>query len=188
MVLPDLLSSIGLLVWLGYEVILRNRDPGALSWRARPGDRGSTYLLIGAYLAVTVLTTVLHSMQAGHLQQRWRWAGVAMIIAGLLLRAWGMRTLGSSFTRTLRTHGSQVLIQVGPYRLIRHPGYAGSLLAWTGYALGNGNWINAILAAVLLLAAYSWRISAEEKLLKEAFGPRYVQYSEHTNRLVPFLY
>jgi protein-S-isoprenylcysteine O-methyltransferase Ste14 len=47
-----------------------------------------------------------------------------------------------------------------PYRLIRHPGYTGSLLVWTGAALGGGNWINAIAAAVILVAAYAWRISA----------------------------
>lgn len=187
MALPDLLSSLGLLVWLGYEIILRSRDEDALSWRARRGDRGSTYLIIGGYLAVMVLTN-LHSTSAGHLRQQWRWAGVAMIAAGLPLRAWSMRTLGGSFTRTLRTSGRQALIQTGPYRLIRHPGYAGSLLVWTGYALGEGNWVNALLAAGILLATYTWRISAEEKLLRNAFDPQYEQYSEHTKKLVPFIY
>jgi len=174
--------------WLPVVVTASSHPASTLSWRARPGDRGSTYLLIVAYLAVTALVTALHSMPAGHLQQQWRWTGVAMIILGLLLRAWGMRTLGSGFTRTLRTLSGQHLIQAGPYRLIRHPGYAGSLLAWTGYATGTGNWINALLTGVLLLTAYTWRISAEERLLKNAFGQEYIQYGQHTKRLVPFLY
>jgi protein-S-isoprenylcysteine O-methyltransferase len=188
MALPNLLSLAGLIAWLGYELVLRNRNPSTLSWRAGRGDRGSTYLVVGAYLVVTVLINVLHSMPAGHLQQRWRWAGVVMIILGLLLRGWGMRALGTAFSRTLRAPSDQGLVQAGPYRLIRHPGYAGSLLVWTGYALGSGNWINAALAAAILLAAYTWRISAEEKVLADAFGSEYVRYSQHTKRLVPFLY
>jgi protein-S-isoprenylcysteine O-methyltransferase Ste14 len=188
MPLPNLLSLVGLLTWVGYEVVLRSRDASTLNWRARSGDRGSTYLLLASYVAATALDTALRPIAAGHLQQQWRWAGVAMVIAGLLLRAWGMRTLGSSYTRTLRTRDGQSLVQDGPYRLIRHPGYAGSLLTWTGYALGTGNWISAILTAALLLAAYTWRISAEEKLLATTFGPEYSQYRQHTRRLVPFLY
>jgi protein-S-isoprenylcysteine O-methyltransferase len=188
MPLPNLLSIIGLLAWLGYEIVLRKRDPSALSWRAQPGDRGSTYLILGTYLVAGALATILRPMPAGHLHVPWRWFGVAVIIAGLLLRAWGMHTLGRAYTRTLRASSDQRLVQAGPYRLIRHPGYAGSLLVWIGYALGIGNWIIAILAGALLLAAYAWRISAEETLLSSAFGTEYLQYRQHTRRLVPFLY
>ncbi|NUR97528.1 MAG: isoprenylcysteine carboxylmethyltransferase family protein, partial [Kribbellaceae bacterium] len=87
-----------------------------------------------------------------------------------------------------RTANDQRVVQEGPYRLIRHPGYAGSLLVWTGYSLGLGNWIALLLVAVLLLAAYTWRIRAEEALLDQTFGTQYAEYRTHTKRLIPFLY
>lgn len=48
----------------------------------------------------------------------------------------------------------------GPYRVIRHPGYAGSLLVWIGYALGAGSWAGAILIGIVLGAAYFYRINS----------------------------
>jgi protein-S-isoprenylcysteine O-methyltransferase len=44
--------------------------------------------------------------------------------------------------------------------MLRHPGYTGSLLAWVGYAASQG----------LLVAAYAWRIVAEERMLPARFG------------------
>jgi protein-S-isoprenylcysteine O-methyltransferase len=92
------------------------------------------------------------------------------------------------YTRTLRTAGDQRLVQDGPYRLIRHPGYSGSLLVWAGYSLGLGSWIALVVTAGLLLAVYSWRINAEESMLLSTFGEQYAQYRRHTKRLIPFLY
>ena len=116
-----------------------------------------------------------------------RWIGVAMMAAGLGLRAWSMVVLGRFYTRTLRVVGDQQVVTAGPYRCIRHPGYAGSLLVWTGYCLGSGNWIALIVVAVLMLAAYGWRIRSEERLLVDAFGDAYASYQHRTARLVPFI-
>jgi protein-S-isoprenylcysteine O-methyltransferase len=89
-------------------------------------------------LAVNV---ALSLASVGMVRPAWRWVGVAVLAVGLALRAWGMTTLGASYTRTLRTAGDQRLVQGGPYRLIRHPSYSGSLLVWAGYSLGLGSWI-----------------------------------------------
>jgi len=99
-----------------------------------------------------------------------------------------MATLGRYYTRTLRTVDEQNVVDRGPYRLVRHPGYSGSLLVWVGYALGLGNWIGAAITAVLLVAVYVWRINAEEALLRTSFGDRYADYERRTKRLVPFVY
>ncbi|WP_079249098.1 isoprenylcysteine carboxylmethyltransferase family protein [Streptomyces sp. IMTB 2501] len=117
-----------------------------------------------------------------------RWLGVAVLAGGLALRAWGMRTLAQYYTRTLRTVADQRVVQEGPYRLIRHPGYCGSLLVWIGYSLGLGSWPAALIVTPLLTAAHVWRISAEERLLIAAFGPAYTDYRGRTRRLVPFVY
>ncbi|MHB2024394.1 MAG: methyltransferase family protein [Mycobacteriales bacterium] len=65
-------------------------------------------------------------------------AGLVVEATGLAWRAWSMRTLGRSYSRTLRVvegDDQQAVVDAGPYRLIRHPGYQGSLLTWVGFAL-----------------------------------------------------
>jgi protein-S-isoprenylcysteine O-methyltransferase Ste14 len=186
---PGLLAIAGLIMWAGYEIMLRRReDTGATSLEGGAQDRYSTRLLIAAYTVALAVNIALSFAQPGRVPVAWRWLGVAMLAAGLALRAWGMATLGSSYTRTLRTASGQRLVQEGPYRLIRHPGYGGSLLVWAGYSLGLGNWIALAGTAGLLLGVYSWRIRAEESMLLQTFGEQYTGYRHHTKRLLPFLY
>lgn len=188
MALPNLFALIGSLIWLGYELVLRSRNKATRTWQACSGDRGSTYLMIGAYFVAAVVGSLWHAAAPGHVHQSWRWFGVILLAAGLGLRAWSMRTLGSAFTRTLRTLADQAVVDAGPYHLVRHPGYAGSLLVWLGYELGNGNWLIMSLVGALLLTAYVWRMSAEERLLGQAFGATCAAYQARTKRLVPFVY
>ncbi|WP_329562356.1 methyltransferase family protein [Kitasatospora sp. NBC_01266] len=189
MALPNLLSNLGVLCWVGYELLLRRRDDAAAgSWRADTRDQGSTRLLMACYLAAVLVNVAFGFASFGQLPSAVRWLGIATLVAGLALRAWGMRTLGRFYTRTLRTVAEQRVVQEGPYRLIRHPGYCGSLLVWAGASLGLGSWPAALIVAALLTAAYTWRINAEERLLVATLGPAYVEYRRHSKRLVPYLY
>jgi phosphonate transport system substrate-binding protein len=75
------------------------------------------------------------------------WAGVVLAAAGLVLRAWGMRTLGEAYSRTLRTTTAQRLVTTGPYRWVRHPGYLGSVSVWVGASLAFHSWLSAPVGA-----------------------------------------
>ncbi len=189
MPVPGLLSILGLVLWAGYELVLRRRAVTDTARRqADSQDRGSTRLLIAAYVAALAANVVLSAVSAGPVPVVLRWAGIGVLAVGLAVRAWGMTTLGTAYTRTLRTTGGQRLVRNGPYRLVRHPGYFGSLLVWTGYSLGLGSWVALIVTAGLLFGVYSWRISAEERMLLSAFGDQYAEYRRQTKRLLPFLY
>jgi protein-S-isoprenylcysteine O-methyltransferase len=72
--------------------------------------------------------------------------------------------------------------------VVRHPGYAGSLLVWTGYCLGVGNWVALVVVGALMLLAYSWRISSEERMLVATFGDGYRDYQRGTARLIPYVF
>jgi len=76
----------------------------------------------------------------------------------------------------------------GPYRVLRHPGYAASCLVWVGATLAFGWWPAAVVVGALLLLAYGWRIRAEEALLQTTFGQAYRDYAARTWRLVPGVY
>jgi protein-S-isoprenylcysteine O-methyltransferase Ste14 len=99
-----------------------------------------------------------------------------------------MHTLGGSYTRTLRTEGdAQALVDTGPYRWVRHPGYAGSLLTWTGFAMSTRSAPVLALTTAMLGLAYARRITAEEQLLRRDL-PGYAAYCGRTRRLVPLLW
>jgi protein-S-isoprenylcysteine O-methyltransferase len=99
-----------------------------------------------------------------------------------------MRVLGRFYTRTLVTTDDQRVVRDGPYRIVRHPGYLGSLLVWLGAAFCSTNLIAIGAVAVLLTVAYGYRIHVEERMLVASLGEPYVEYRRTTARLVPFVW
>src|SRR3954471_6248507 len=166
MTTTTVLSIGGIVVFVAYEVVLRRREADTSTWRSEGDDRGSTRLILAAYATTVIINVVFAGASVGNIGTGWQWVGVSIMVAGLVLRAWAMGTLGRYYTRTLRTVDDQHLVDRGPYRFVRHPGYSGSLLIWVGYALGLGNWIAAALTLALLGAVYLWRVKAEETLLR----------------------
>jgi len=150
---------------------------------------GLTY---GIMITAMLLAPVLNQYQVGPILIGGllflRWIGVGIMLGGFALRVWSTRVLGQFYTRTLRTVTDQQLVQQGPYRLIRHPGYLGSLLFWIGGGLATGNWIVAAGIIILLVTAYLSRIRAEGTMLLATFGQAYRDYSGQTWQLIPFVF
>jgi protein-S-isoprenylcysteine O-methyltransferase Ste14 len=181
------LAVAGLLVWLSFEFWLR--QSGESKRVSGPTDVSrSTQVLLASYLAVLAIVVVSSIIQLAPIPMALRWVGCAILAGGLALRAWAMTLLRSSYRRGLQVAESQTLVTAGPYRVIRHPGYAGSLLVWFGFALGLGSWVATLLTAVLLGAAYVYRIIAEERMLRAEFGAAYEDYRRTTWRLIPGLF
>ena len=113
------------------------RRPGsASSLKASADDRGTTRLIVVTYAVAVDLPLVARWLPMRPLPPPAAPAGLLTQATGLIVRAWSMRVLGQSYSRTLRAEGNeQPVINTGPYRLVRHPGYLGSLLTWTGFAL-----------------------------------------------------
>jgi protein-S-isoprenylcysteine O-methyltransferase Ste14 len=116
------------------------------------------------------------------------WVGLLIAVGGMSVRWWANRTLGEYYTRTLRVTAAQFIIQEGPYRMIRHPGYLGSMLMWVGAGLATTNWIAFILAVVVMFGAYYYRIQAEEQMLMAAMSQDYREYESRTWKLIPFVF
>jgi protein-S-isoprenylcysteine O-methyltransferase Ste14 len=112
-------------------------------------------------------------------------AGLAVVAAGLALRAWSIATLGRWFTYAVTVEKDQRVVQTGPYRLLRHPGYAGFLLALAGVGLALDNWLSLGILVTVPLVGIVARIAAEEHALVRELGDAYRSYSAHTRRLVP---
>ncbi len=179
-------------IFFGTERRLR-RGRTALTLEAGPADRGSTRLIglgFGIMINAVLLAPLLNHLRIGRLRAHPAipWLGLPLMVAGLLLRAWANRTLGAFYTRTLVTTAQQRIVNTGPYRLLRHPGYLGNLMLWLGAALATATWIAMLLALVALPGAYLYRIRTEEAMLRKTFGAAFEEYQARTWRLVPGLY
>jgi protein-S-isoprenylcysteine O-methyltransferase Ste14 len=163
------------------------RKPGtASSMAAGADDQGTTRMIVTGY-ALAALAPALGWMRGPRVAPAVGPAGLALQAAGLALRTWSMRVLGSAYTRTLRTDEHQRVVDSGPYRLVRHPGYSGSLLTWAGFALTSRNPAVIVLMGALLGRAYRRRILAEEQLLRREL-PGYADYCARTKRLIPWIW
>lgn len=112
-------------------------------------------------------------------------AGVLMLVAGLALRIWAIRTLGNAFTSTVQIVEAQQLVTSGPYRLVRHPSYLGAYLAFLGSAVFLQSWVGLAVTAVCMGIAYLVRIPVEEKALEGNFGESWRRYQAQSKRMIP---
>jgi len=76
-------------------------------------------------------------------------------------------------------------VRSGPYRVLRHPSYTGSLLGIFGLSLTFANVAAIVVFNLCILGAFLYRIRVEERTLLEGLGDEYAEYMRHTYRLIP---
>jgi protein-S-isoprenylcysteine O-methyltransferase Ste14 len=117
-----------------------------------------------------------------------RIVALVVIVLGFILGSWALieNRYFSGVVRIQKDRDHHV-VTTGPYRLVRHPGYAGAL--WTYLAtpvLLDSNW--AFIPALLLLGVLVLRTSLEDRTL-QAELPGYAEYAQKTRfRLFPGLW
>lgn len=112
--------------------------------------------------------------------------GVGLMLGGLLLRQYAIITLGGLHSLDVTTRAGQPVVEIGPYRWIRHPSYAGSMLTAAGILLCSTNWVS-MACYLLVVVVYVYRIRVEERALAEDLGDAYGEYMRRTKRLIPFV-
>ncbi|HSR92109.1 MAG TPA: isoprenylcysteine carboxylmethyltransferase family protein [Gemmatimonadales bacterium] len=173
--------------FLAMERLLRKGSVAATLDRGKH-DRGSTIAIGVAFGTAMVLAAVTSRSRSGRLPVVAGFVGNAAMATGIGVRWWAARTLGESYTRTLRTRPGQRVVDSGLYRRIRHPGYAADIVMWIGIGLAWMNSVSVLASAVPIITAYAYRISREETMLREALGEEYVLYTRRTARLLPGIY
>lgn len=107
----------------------------------------------------------------------------SLFLAGNIIAIWGKLTLRRSFGLAAANRG---VVDGGPYRLLRHPIYAGYILVYIGSILANPTAWNAVLY-VCTLAMIVIRVLAEERVLKA--DPAYAVFMSRVRyRLAPGLF
>jgi len=153
------------------------------------GDR-SCWLILPGFLVV-FFASPLEWMYLPGLLPHLPWmqvAGLGFLLVSVVLLIWTRAVLRSQYSGHLEVLAGHCLVQNGPYRFVRHPGYTGFLLMTLGVAIGFASLIGLIAIPVLLLPGLAYRMMVEERLLTEQFGDEYRAYALRTRQLIPFVW
>ena len=119
----------------------------------------------------------------------WQWpllvVGLVLAWAGFALRLAAKRALGRFFVGAIVIQDQHQVVTTGPYAMIRHPGYAGSILSLFGLGLATADALALAVFAVVPVWGFVSTILAEEKALVRHLGRPYDDYCRRTPRLIP---
>lgn len=184
------------LVLGAYSAILAIRHPDLIDERRHPPADAKRWdkpfvVVVGGLGPLVLLVVCALDHRFGwspHASPLTTFIGLLMVATGGSFTAWAVahNRYFSAFVRIQRDRGHRV-VDTGPYRLVRHPGYAGSLLHMFGTALALGSlWAVPVAAIVSLVLAV--RTALEDRTL-HAELEGYAHYARRVRfRLVPGLW
>ncbi|MGH2891799.1 MAG: methyltransferase family protein [Solirubrobacteraceae bacterium] len=179
------------IAFFGMEIIQFVRQRG---WRKNATRIATPAFWIGVAVWTVVATVMLHggsrlapgaSMGNGVVVFI---VGMVLLTAGAAMRWASFWALGQYFTFTVNVSTDQDVVTRGPYRILRHPGYTGGLLAMIGIGVIYANWIGLAGFVVPCLVIIIWRIRVEEAALFKTAGSAYRAYAARHKRLVPLVW
>jgi protein-S-isoprenylcysteine O-methyltransferase Ste14 len=113
-------------------------------------------------------------------------AGLVVTIAGCAFAVWARLTLGGNWSGQATVKAGHELVTTGPYALARHPIYTGLVTGAVGTAIAVGE-VRSILGLVLIVLAFTIKMSQEENLMMQTFPEAYPRYRERVKALIPGL-
>ncbi|KAK4760378.1 hypothetical protein SAY87_005271 [Trapa incisa] len=81
------------------------------------------------------------------------------------------------------------VVQFGPYRWIRHPIYASTMLLFASYFAALRAPLSLLFIVAICSLYYEQKVKLEEALMVDTFGERYLEYASKVKyKLIPFIY
>jgi protein-S-isoprenylcysteine O-methyltransferase Ste14 len=177
------------LSWIGFGLIFafRKKPPQAQETRREPAATWGIVLQGCSFGLVWILRRPNWWPFADQLIGEVTLA-VAAVVLAVASNLWCLRavkTLGKQWTYAARVVEGHELITEGPYAIVRNPIYLGmfGLMVATGMVFSP--WWVLALAILVFLVGNRIRIHAEEKLLREAFGDQFDEYSRRVPAFFP---
>jgi protein-S-isoprenylcysteine O-methyltransferase Ste14 len=181
------------MVYMGGSAVMGIvRDPELIKERstAISSSRGIERAILIFVFVLCAAVIAVAALDAG----RFRWSvmpvivealGWLLVLPALAFPMWvGMvNTFASAVVRVQKERGHHVIAE-GPYRHIRHPMYAGTVLMGVGIPLALGSWW-ALIPGVLWSVTFVLRTAQEDAALKRDL-PGYAEYVRKVQyRLMP---
>ena len=183
---------------IGGHFLAEKRNPGIMVERAGMGIAHNTKpwdKILSKLMAISVTFPLL--IVAG-LDHRNGWTPLFptwLNILGLVLTALGyvlvvlalMENRFCSTTVYIQTHREHSVCNSGPYRVVRHPGYAGHIVVLLGIVLALGS-VWALIPMVIAMIIIVIRMELEDRTLQEELKG-YKEYLQQVRyRLIPGIY
>jgi protein-S-isoprenylcysteine O-methyltransferase Ste14 len=165
-------------VWILSEII--NTLISRKNSQTTSKDKGSSWVILAVFWSVLFIAFTLRGFEIGIFGGNLQYAGLILLAVGTILREWSIWILGKHFTGQVQVRKNAKLVTNGPYSYIRHPSYTGGMLSLIGITLAVGTWFGTLIAFVLSLIAFQYRIHVEEEALQEVFGSEYEDYRNRT--------
>jgi protein-S-isoprenylcysteine O-methyltransferase Ste14 len=155
--------------------------------REPPGERLAHVMLMTAAFYLVFI----HKPRLGPLnepllpREPWlRALGVALTFVGVGFAIWARHHIGRYWSGRVSIVSEHKLIRTGPYARIRHPIYAGMLLALVGTVLVENEY-RALLGLALALTGFTVKAIKEETFLKAQFGEAFEEHRRLTGFFLP---
>ncbi|WP_345989870.1 isoprenylcysteine carboxylmethyltransferase family protein [Sulfurimonas sp. HSL1-2] len=183
---------------IGGRYFAEKRHPGILAERASMEKAKSAKPWDKILAPLMALSLSFPLVIVAGLDHRYGWTplmpvwlnilGLVLIVLGYAFAAWAI-VENRFFATTVRiqTERGHTVCDSGPYTFVRHPGYAGNLLALAGIIVAlDSLWTLIPAAAALVIAVI--RTALEDRTLQEEL-PGYPDYAERVRyHLFPGIY
>jgi len=183
---------------IGGRIWAERRHPGLLAERQNIEKMQSAKAWDKVLAPLMALSVSFPLVIVAGLDHRFNWSpvfplwlivpGFILITLGYAFATWALvENRFFSTTVRIQTDRGHVVCDSGPYRIVRHPGYAGNIPPLLGIVLALGSLWTLIPAAVALIIALV-RTALEDRTLQEEL-PGYRDYARRVRcRLIPGIF
>jgi protein-S-isoprenylcysteine O-methyltransferase Ste14 len=177
--------------WIAFCLYWGAMARGAAATLRRPEDPGYRWNLLAVVVGLFLILTevgdlgplaipVLAKSAAAF------WVGFGVTLAGMALAIWARRRLGPLWASWIDVKQDHRLVTDGPYRLLRHPIYAGIILAALGSGISDPD-VGSVAGVSLIAVGFVVKLRREERFMAAEFGDEWRAWRARTWALVPFV-
>jgi protein-S-isoprenylcysteine O-methyltransferase Ste14 len=182
--------------WVISTVVLARVNPEMLNERGsvvKEGTKGFDKV----WVAIVPVLTFGNLVVMGFDAVRFQWSfmpfllailGIVILIPACVIATWAM-AVNKFFEWTVRIQDDrqQYVCTSGPYKIMRHPGYAGLIISILAYPLILGSWWGFVLSGILTIIIVI-RTALEDRTLQNEM-PGYREYAKQVKyRLIPLVW
>jgi protein-S-isoprenylcysteine O-methyltransferase Ste14 len=167
------------------KVIERRVRVGPTAER-EPAQKIISALIIATFIAAFIVPAFDHRFGWSPVAPAVSILGDALVAFSFLIFFFVLQA-NSYAASTIQVEEGQPVISSGPYALVRHPMYSGTLVLIVAIPLALGSWWG-VLLLVPFLPVLLWRLLYEERFLRKNL-PGYAAYTQQVRyRLIPAIF
>ncbi|MDY6843416.1 MAG: isoprenylcysteine carboxylmethyltransferase family protein, partial [Thermodesulfobacteriota bacterium] len=178
----DVIAIGSYILWMAIELRVTKKD---VNTEGKKTYDFMTCQLYGFGQALTILTALWFST-GWQVPDAVHFVGISIFLLGVCYRLWAIHTLGQLYSHRVRTVSDHQIVSSGPYRVTRHPAYAGMIIANAGISIYFYNSVTICVFLFILVPAIIMRIIIEEKMLFKING--YSDFARNRKRLFPVIW